>query len=68
MMKKLFAGIVMASLSISLIGCAEKPTTPAPDAAPPAEKSADGAKPAEEPTTPAPGEAAPAPADSGKAP
>ncbi len=67
MMKKLFAGIVVAGLSVSLLGCAEKAVTPAPEPAPSGEKAPEGTKP-EEATAPAPGEAAPAPADAGKAP
>lgn len=60
MMKKLFAGMVMAGLSISLVGCAEKAPAPAPDSPPAVVTPADGAKPAGEA---APAEAAPAEGD-----
>jgi hypothetical protein len=68
-MKKLLVFVAWTGLSLSLMGCADKATTPAPEPAPSTtdDKAAD-AKPAEEPTAPAPSEAAPAPADSGKAP
>ena len=68
-MKKLLVMVAVTGFSLSLIGCAEKPTAPAPaPSAGPADKGGAEAKPAEEPTTPAPAEAAPAPADAGKAP
>jgi len=63
-MKKLISLVIAAAMTVSVLGCAEKKTTPPP--APPANNEAKPAD-ATPPATPAP-EGGAAPAPEGKAP